>query len=61
MTGPMDGSRPDQVNEKHVIQDQRHGHKEVADSGSNEAGLHESEKDIPVRSSSAAVEGAHDC
>lgn len=66
MTGPMDGSRPIQVDEKHVIQpqgsselDQRHSHKEVAETGFNEAGLHESEKDIPVRSSSAPVEGVH--
>lgn len=29
--------------------DRRHSHQEVADSSSNEAGLTESEKDIPVR------------
>lgn len=44
------------VDEKHAIQhqesselDRGHSHQEVVDKGSEEAQLHESEKDFPVR------------
>lgn len=54
MTGPMYSSGP-QVDEKHQIQPQEsseldhgHSHQEVIEKGSDEAQLHESEKDIPV-------------
>lgn len=56
MTGTIDESPPAHYDEKHAIQPQesselerRHSHQEEVDASSNEAGLHESEKDIPVR------------
>lgn len=55
MTGTIYSSDPAQIDEKHQIQPQEsselgrgHSHQEVVDKGSNEAQLHESEKDIPV-------------
>jgi hypothetical protein len=55
MTGVIDESPPAHYDEKHAVQplesneiETRHSHQEVADASSNEAGLHESEKDIPV-------------
>lgn len=54
MTGAIEGSGPP-LDEKTAVpressdMDRRHSHQEVFESGSNEEGLHESEKDIPVR------------
>ena len=55
MTGSMENPIQSSVDEKSAIQpqessdlDQRPSHQEVAKMGSTEAGLHESEKDIPV-------------
>lgn len=55
MTGSMENPIQSSVDEKAAIQpqessdlDQRPSHQEVAKMGSTEAGLHESEKDIPV-------------
>jgi hypothetical protein len=55
MTGVINESPPTHYDEKHAVQplesneiETRHSHQEVADASSNEAGLHESEKDIPV-------------
>ena len=50
MTGSIDMQTPVQGDEKAVMQHQEHIHKADVDGSSNEAGLHESEKDIPVRS-----------
>lgn len=54
MTGPVEDTRPVELDEK-IAQhqessdlDRRHSHQEVVGSDSNEADLHESEKDIPV-------------
>lgn len=47
MTGSIDVQAPVHGDEKAVMQHQEH--KTDADGSSNEAGLHESEKDIPVR------------
>lgn len=54
MAGSIEGSHPLQVDEKNTIMPQESSdndfqHHEVVDSGSAESGLHESEKDIPVR------------
>jgi hypothetical protein len=46
MTGSIDVQAPVHGDEKAVMQHQEH--KGDADGSSNEAGLHESEKDIPV-------------
>lgn len=59
MTGPIEESPPALYNEKNVIQPDEskelegsgssHSHQEMVDGSSTEAGLHESEIDIPVR------------
>lgn len=54
MTGAIEGSGPPldvktAVPRESSDMDRRHSHQEVFESGSNETGVHESEKDIPVR------------
>lgn len=49
MTGAMEDSRPVALDEKAIQHEGSHTHQEVVGSDhSNEAELHESEKDIPV-------------
>ncbi|KAJ5595549.1 uncharacterized protein N7459_001757 [Penicillium hispanicum] len=55
MTDPVEGSSPPQIDEKAAFQsresselEQRHSHQERVDMRSNEAALHESEKDISM-------------
>lgn len=64
MTGSIEdtGTGPPRMDEKNVIMpqessdmDRGHSHQEVVDSSSNEAGLTESEKDIPVRRTLCSV------
>jgi hypothetical protein len=55
MTGSIDVQTPAQGDEKAVMQHQEHIHKRDADGSSNEAGLHESEKNIPVRIRQARI------
>jgi hypothetical protein len=53
MTGAIEESPPAHYDEKHLVSEElegsSHSHQEVVDASSNEAGLHESEKEIPVR------------
>lgn len=49
MTGSIDVQTPAPADEKAVMQHREDVHHGDADGSSNEAGLHESEKDIPVR------------
>lgn len=49
MTGSIGVQTPAQGDEKTVMQHREDAHHGDADGSSNEAGLHESEKDIPVR------------
>lgn len=53
MTGSIDVQTPAQTEEKGIMQHQENIHRRDADGSSNEAGLHESEKDIPVRPSTS--------
>jgi hypothetical protein len=55
MTGSIDVQTSAQTEEKGVMQHQEHIRKGGSDGSSNEAGLHESEKDIPVRVSMSVV------
>lgn len=62
MNESIDQQIPAHAREKAAMQSQessdlerRHSHREVADRGSNEADLHESEKDIPVRDNRAII------
>ncbi|KAJ5122969.1 hypothetical protein N7448_009066 [Penicillium atrosanguineum] len=65
MTGPIEESPPAHYNEKHTIQPEdskelegsSHSHQEMVDGSSNEAGLHESEKDIPVLANLLSLAG----
>ncbi|KAJ5437816.1 uncharacterized protein N7458_008814 [Penicillium daleae] len=57
MTGSIDVQTPAQGDEKAVMQHQEHIHKRDADGSSNEAGLHESEKNIPVLGNLLALAG----
>jgi hypothetical protein len=52
MTGAIKESPPAHYDEKHLeskeLEGSSHSHQEVADASSNEAGLHESEKEVPM-------------